>query len=102
MPLLKPQYQYLKFKNEKEFSVWLEEKAKYKVVFEDKGQDFLIWWLDERGEVLHSEPFQASVWNGTMVILSSLKVDSYLKIVSNLRLKRSLIYKVIDITQLKQ
>lgn len=69
----KPQYKNLRFKDRASFDKWLEETAHYIVEFEDHGQDFLKWWLDERGEVLHSDPYQSSVWNGTIVTLASLK-----------------------------
>jgi hypothetical protein len=63
-----------KFKDLKDFGRWLSAKCLYEVRFEDHGQDALIWYLDAGGEVLHCEPFQASVWNGMIVDLSRLKV----------------------------
>ena len=72
------QYVHLKFKNRKVFETWLEEKTKYIVKFEDGGQDFLTWWIDENGEVLHSK-LQDWMWNGKIVNLKSLKVGKNLK-----------------------
>lgn len=40
--------------------------------FEDKGQDFLQWTLDEHNNVIDCAPFQASVWVGCSVIDSSI------------------------------
>ena len=74
----KPKYKNLKFKTKKTFETWLNKIVKYKVHFEDKGQDFLTWWIDERGEVLHSN-LQSWVWNGKMVDVDSLKKGCCLK-----------------------
>lgn len=68
------QFKELRFKSKDEFNEWLAKTAKYKIDFEDHGQDFLSWWIDKRGEVIHCEPFQSSVWNGTMVMTNSIKV----------------------------
>lgn len=77
--LEKPIYKNKKFKNELEFRTWLKEKTKYHIRFEDKGQDFLEWWIDERGEVLHCAPFQAFFWNGLMIVPESIKKGSYIE-----------------------
>lgn len=89
-------YKDLKFKNEQEFEKWLELTAKYVIDFEDKGQDFLTWYLAEDGEVLHSRPFQANVWNGSIVLLSSLEVGQRPLIQSNKKIGE-LNYKVVKI-----
>jgi hypothetical protein len=78
----KSQYQDLTFKTNKEFLIWLEKTTQYKVFFEDDYQDFSVWYLDEKGEVLHSAPCQASVWNGNIVVLKSLKEGDRLKFYS--------------------
>lgn len=70
----KPQYKELRFQDKEGFQKWLEETRKYRIEFADQRQDFLIWHIDERGEVLHSEPFQSGVWNGKMVLTNTLKV----------------------------
>lgn len=38
--------------------------TKYKITFEDYGQDFLIWFLDKDGYVLDSQPLQRNIWAG--------------------------------------
>ena len=38
------------------------------IVFEDDGQDFLEWDVDEKGVVVDCRPFQQNVWNGTKVV----------------------------------
>lgn len=35
--------------------------------FEDQGQDFLEWDIDSAGVVVGCRPFQASVWEGSVV-----------------------------------
>lgn len=35
--------------------------------FEDHGQDFLWWKLDEAGKVIDCGPFQGSIWCGKQV-----------------------------------
>lgn len=39
-----------------------------KLHFEDQGQDFLWWEIDEHGKVVDCGPFQASVWVGSVII----------------------------------
>lgn len=38
-----------------------------KITFEDHGQDFLTWQLDNNGIVVESQPFQAAQWCGVQV-----------------------------------
>ena len=42
----------------------IKKKTKYKITFEDDGQDFLEWFIDKDGYVLDSQPFQRSIWAG--------------------------------------
>jgi hypothetical protein len=39
-----------------------------RITFEDHGQDFLTWQLDNNGIVVASEPFQSWVWSGVKVL----------------------------------
>lgn len=41
--------------------------------FEDNGQDFLFWVINEKGLVVDSQPFQASVWRGFEVDMSIME-----------------------------
>lgn len=43
------------------------QKANTRIYFEDHGQDFLWWDLNEKKEVVDCGPFQASVWVGSKV-----------------------------------
>lgn len=31
--------------------------------FEDHGQDFLTWHVDQKGNIIKCEPFQFSIWS---------------------------------------
>lgn len=73
----KPKYKNKGFKNQEEFDNWLKLKTEIKIVFEDDGQDFLEWFIDTNGEVLHSD-LQSVVWNGKMVDLTKIKIGEYL------------------------
>ncbi len=46
----------------------IKREGKYEVTFEDKGQDFLVWIIDEDGYVLDSQPFQKNIWVGKFTI----------------------------------
>lgn len=39
-----------------------------KLHFEDQGQDFLWWEINEEEEVVDCGPFQASVWVGCQLV----------------------------------
>jgi len=75
--MLTPKYKNKKFKSEQEFNNWLKQKTEIKIIFEDDGQDFLEWFVDKRGEVLHGN-LQAFVWNGKMVDLTKIKIGKNL------------------------
>lgn len=38
------------------------------LVFEDQGQDFLEWDIDDEDKVVACRPFQGFAWIGTMVL----------------------------------
>lgn len=66
------------------------------IIFEDRGQDFLEWDIDEDGVVVDSRPFQAGIWKGKLV--SNVKVGEHPTIM-NLRdgEQRQLNYRIIGI-----
>lgn len=72
-----PQYKNKGFKNEEELNAWLEFTTEAQIVFEDDGQDFLNWYVDRHGEVLHSD-LQGVIWNGKMVDLRKIKIGEFL------------------------
>jgi hypothetical protein len=50
------------------------------IELEDHGQDFLEWDIDETGKVVDCRPFQAWVWNGTIVHNKDIRVGDILLI----------------------
>lgn len=93
---LKPQYKNKKFKNATEFEKWLKKTATKKIIFEDDGQDFLEWYIDKYGEVLHCAPFQAQLWNGTMVDVYNMRVGSNLPL-QNGDVMRHRVKKIVNL-----
>jgi len=89
---MKPKYKNVTFKSEKDFEKWLKETTKYHIVFEDKGQDFLEWFVAENGEIIHSD-LQSFFWNGKMLKISSIKVGKNPIFLDN----KELNYKIIKI-----
>jgi hypothetical protein len=87
------QYRNKKFATQEIFEEWLKKTTKYKIDLEDKGQDFLTWWIDEKGEILHSFPFQSDIWNGGMLDINSLKKG----LKPLFQDGRELLYKIVDI-----
>ncbi|EPJ3069071.1 TPA: hypothetical protein ACGJ4G_002872 [Pseudomonas aeruginosa] len=50
------------------------------IEFQDNGQDFLVWLLNQDGVVVRSWPYQTDVWGGTKVTnLKTLKRDGIVK-----------------------
>ena len=58
----------------------IEINTKYIIEFEDFGQDFLRWFIDEDGYVIDSQPFQRSIWAGHFTIPETAKVGEKLAI----------------------
>lgn len=75
--LMKPRYKEKTFKHKSDFEVWLKEKTKFVVEFSEASFGPTKWWIDEQGEVLHSN-LQAAVWKGRMVKPSSIIPGKYL------------------------
>lgn len=48
------------------------ENTKYIVHFQDNGQDFLLWFIDESGTVIDCQPFQAAFWVDCFVLPEDL------------------------------
>lgn len=72
-----PQYKNKKFKSQEEFDIWLKVHTEVKIVFQDDGQDFLEWFVDKNGEVLHGD-MQSAIWNGKMVDLYKIHLNEFL------------------------
>ncbi len=52
------------------------------IEFEDKGQDFLEWDIDENGKVIACRPFQEWVWVG-VTLLNDPVIGEKLHFISN-------------------
>lgn len=66
-----------------------------KIHFEDNGQDFLWWEIDQDGVVVGCGPFQASIWVGSTVINHSrLRAGGPVYFISNQGQKLTLIHKI--------
>jgi hypothetical protein len=69
-----------------------------RIEFEDHGQDFLRWTIDEDGKVMDSQPFQADLWNGTTLLdYPDLKVGMALAIITKHDDVLTLKYPIIKI-----
>lgn len=68
--------------------------------FEDCGQDFLSWVLDEEGQVIDCQPCQGWVWNGSIVDLESVEIgECPLVITQSDSQQRYLNYRVVKIEE---
>jgi hypothetical protein len=94
--VLKPQYKNKTFKNKELFEIWLKKTATQKIVFEDDGQDFLEWYIDKNGEVLHCTPFQCSIWNGKMVDTFNMRKGVYLPLQNGISIQHR-VKKILDL-----
>lgn len=62
------QFKEVRFSTMQEFQQWLDFHTKYKVDFEDRGQDLQQMSIHESGEILHCD-FHANIYNGKFVKL---------------------------------
>lgn len=66
------------------------------IFFEDKGQDFLEWDVDEHGVVVDSRPFQRLIWQGNLV--SNIKIGERPTLMNPREgVERQLNYRITDI-----
>ena len=64
-----PQHQNVKFDNDADFKIWLEENTSYTVEFFDDGQDLIRFYVAENNEILHGDYFgAATIYNGCFVV----------------------------------
>ena len=91
-------YKNLKFGTEKEFETWLMKTATQKIELKDEGQDFHFFWVDERGEILHTTPFQAKIWNGRIILQKTIKKGHNLMFSDGLTIK----YPVVGVEKLTE
>ena len=58
----------------------IKRNTKFIITFEDRGQDFLEWFIDKDGFVLDSQPFQRIIWVGKPTVPDFVKVGDLLPI----------------------
>lgn len=90
---------HLKFKTREEFEQWLNEHTAYVIQFEDHGQDVQFWWVDTRGEVLHSD-MQSRIWNGLMVDIDTIRHGSLLRLMKNGQPAGIFKYKIASVSHM--
>lgn len=73
----KSKYRRLRFPDQDAFNLWLSEKARKIIHLKDVGQDMHKIWIDEEGEILHTD-FHSHKMNGKFINLDVLEVDSIL------------------------
>jgi phage gp16-like protein len=71
------------------------------IVFEDFGQDFFEWDVDENNSVVGCRPFQAWVWCGAQV-LGEIAPGAYLRIRTKLGNEIPLRHKVVSVSPTKK
>lgn len=79
-----PEFKSLKFNSEKEFIEWLTKTTYKKIHFKDNGQDLLIIWIADTGEILHAN-LQASIWDGKFVNLENMDKNTNIQFWDNLK-----------------
>ncbi len=101
--IMEAKYKDLKFENEAKFKDWLNKTATQLIQIEDAGQDFLQFWIDECGEILHTAPFGGHLWNGTFVDLKKLHLVKPLQLkgVTGYENGYTMAYSVVKIQKLR-
>ena len=64
-------YKGLKFKTAQAFAEWVKQKCFAHIQFVDNGQDLTEVWVDEDGEILHSD-LQSSIWCSQFIRMNNL------------------------------
>lgn len=73
---------------------------KYKEIhFEDKGQDFLFWVINENNVVVDSQPFQAGIWCGAQLL--NVKIGNHPIIINEVE-PMTLNYRILKIEEPKE
>ena len=70
------------------------------VVFEDDGQDFLEWDINDKGEVVDCRPFQGDIWIGTIVHNQDIKPGDHLDITTPEGIDRQLFHAVEKVMEI--
>jgi hypothetical protein len=67
------------------------------VEFQDDGQDFLEWDIDDNGVVVESRPFQTMVWGGSKVDTGTMRKGRRLAIVTSRGTPLEIIYPIVAV-----
>ena len=70
------------------------------VLFEDDGQDFLEWDINDKGEVVDCRPSQGDIWIGTKVHNKDIQSGCRLDITTTDGVRRHLIHAVEKVQEL--
>lgn len=70
------------------------------VFFEDDGQDFLEWDINDKGEVVDCRPFQGDIWIGTKVHNKDIQPGDHLDITTTDGISQHLIHAVEKVLEL--
>jgi hypothetical protein len=73
-----PRHKEKKFKSEKALWEWIKRMAHKRILFFDKGQDLQDIWIDDQGEIIHSN-LQQSIWCGKFINLKKLGTDKHIE-----------------------
>jgi len=76
-------------------------KTRMRVTFEDHGQDFLRWDIED-GVVVDCQPFQGWVWNGVKILSEEFAPGDKLKIQLRGGVASELRYPVSKIEEVKE
>lgn len=70
-----------------------------RIYFEDDGQDFLWWDLDDENNVVDCGPFQAWLWVGSWCVDSSITVGSNIQFLDKHKRQRTLVHRIEKIEE---
>jgi len=70
------------------------------VFFEDDGQDFLEWDINDKGEVVGCRPLQGDIWIGTKVQNKDIQPGDHLDITTTDGINRHVIHAVEKVQEL--
>ena len=69
--------------------------------FQDNGQDFLTWDLNDAGIVMACRPCQGFIWEGSRVLNPIIKPGDFLRIITKSEKNLTPIHRVESVTRLR-
>jgi hypothetical protein len=70
------------------------------VFFEDDGQDFLEWDINDKGEVVDCRPYQGNVWIGVKVVNKDIKPGDRLEVIMPSGIHRTITHAVDKVQEI--